>query len=606
MVIEAPHVMTDIEHRGPDPAFPDVRETPAVALLAVNGTTPARPDAHAEPLLDVRNIQGNVLVGFNKDFQTLLFLRIDDVPSFKAWLADFAQLVATAEEVLAFNRLFKRTRDRRGYSGTVKASWINVAFSHAALAMLTNEADAFADASFRTGVVAQSAALGDPTSPEAEGHPDRWLVRDGEDGAHVLILVAADTITDLEVEVGRVEQLVFSPRRKGRPVRSGASIVFKQEGRTQLGTLAGHEHFGFLDGISQPGLRGRISPNRHDVLTPRQNPDDPDQGKPGQDLVWPGEFVFGYPGQSADRDVAQPGVDSLTDGAGHPVVPRWAADGSYLVFRRLRQDVHEFHSFLHDQAGALGLTPAGLGARLVGRWASGAPTMRERDTDNPSLGGDDCADNHFEFQEETEPTQSRPGCGQCKDKTYPQSPGDKTGDRCPFAAHIRKTYPRDDVPLSPAQDDLDEARRRLSEPDTQTHRLLRRGIPYGPSSQSTPAVPVADDVDRGLLFMVYMTSIVDQFEFVTKHWVNNPDFKEPNAGVDPILGQSQAADGSRHRTFNVPIGGADHLLTAPDEWVVPTGGGYFFAPSISTLRSVLGSGRRHGHERRCESDQAEG
>jgi Dyp-type peroxidase family len=571
MTIEAPNTRTEIEHRGPNPAFPEVRETPAIAPLGLNGASPARPDVHDEPLLDVKNIQGNIVAGFNKDFQTLLFLRIDDVPSFKAWLAEFAPLVATAEEVLAFNRVFKRTRDRRGYSGTVKASWINIAFTHAALAKLTADVDAFADASFRTGVVAQAAALGDPSSPEAEGHPDRWLVRDGEDGAHVLVLVAADTLADLEVEVGRVEQLVFSPRRSGQPVRSGASIVFKQEGRTQLGTLAGHEHFGFLDGVSQPGLRGRISPNRHDVLTPRQNPDDPDQGKPGQDLLWPGEFVFGYPGQSADRDVADPGFDSLMDGKGHAVVPRWAVDGSYLVFRRLRQDVHKFHSFLHDQAAPLGLTPAGLGARLVGRWASGAPTMRAPDTDDPRLGDDDCANNHFEFQEATEPTQNPSGRDQCRDATFPPAPADPRGDRCPFAGHIRKSYPRDDLP----------------EAETQTHRLLRRGIPFGPSSRSTPAVPIDDGIDRGLLFMAYMTSIVDQFEYVTKRFVNAVDFKAARAGIDPIIGQAEAADGSRTRTFDVRVGGASHQLIAPEDWVVPTGGGYFFAPSIRAIREVL-------------------
>jgi Dyp-type peroxidase family len=565
MTIEAPNAEIETAYRGCNPAFPRVRETPAVALLAANGTSSARPDAHDEPLLDVKNIQGNIVAGFNKDFQTLLFLRIDDVPSFKDWLAEFTRLVATAEEVLAFNRLFKRTRERRGYSGSVKASWINIAFTHAALAKLTDDADDFADASFRSGVVAQSAALGDPTSPEAEGHPDRWLVRDGEDGAHVLILVAADTLADLEAEVGRVEDLLFSPQG------SGASIVFKQAGRTQPGTLAGHEHFGFLDGISQPGLRGRISSSRHDVLTPRQNPDDPNQGKPGQDLLWPGEFVFGYRGQSADRDVTEAGFDSLTDGAGHAAVPRWAADGSYLVFRRLRQDAYAFHSFLHDQAAALGLTPAGLGARIVGRWASGAPTMREPDADDPSLGGDDRANNHFEFLEATPPTRHPSGRDQCSDTTFPQSPGDPGGDRCPLAAHIRKSYPRDD----------------LRGAETQTRRLLRRGIPFGPSSQSTPEVPADDGVDRGLLFMAYMTSIVGQFEFVTKRWVNAPDFSALNAGLDPIIGQAEAGDGSRERTFEVRVGGAAHRLTARKDWVVPTGGGYFFAPSLHALREVL-------------------
>ena len=28
-------------------------------------------------------------------------------------------------------------------------------------------------------------------------------------------------------------------------------------------------------------------------------------------------------------------------------------------------------------------------------------------------------------------------------------------------------------------------------------------------------------------------------------------------------------------------------LTAPEDWVIPTGGGYFFAPSISALKDVL-------------------
>ena len=69
--------------------------------------------------------------------------------------------------------------------------------------------------------------------------------------------------------------------------------------------------------------------------------------------------------------------------------------------------------------------------------------------------------------------------------------------------------------------------------------------------------------------------------------MNDPNFRHRGAGVDPIIGQSQAADGSRARTFDVRLGGASHTLTAPDDWVVPTGGGYFFAPSISAICNVL-------------------
>jgi Dyp-type peroxidase family len=589
MSTNAPEVPVQIDHRGSEQSSL-VREAPSVGLTAPSEQSVARPSAAGEPELDVAEIQGNLVAGFNKDFATLLFLTIDDQTLFKTWLGQFHQLVASAEEVISFNRLFKRTRDRRGYTGSVKASWINIAFSHAGLSKLTVEADAFTDASFRSGVAAQSAALGDPTNADAEGHPDHWLVRDGDGGADVLIIVAADALSDLEAEVAQIEQLLYSPRDAlGRPMRCGAAIIFKQEGRTQLGALAGHEHFGFLDGISQPGIRGRISHWPNDVLTPRQNPNDPDQGKPGQDLLWPGEFIFGYQGQDP-KNVTAPGANSLLDDAGNRVAPDWAKDGAYLVFRRLRQDVHAFHQFLHENGGEIGIEPAGLGAKLIGRWASGAPIIRAQGVDEPELGDDDCANNNFEFQTPTAPIPPSPGANQCQDATFPTSPGDKTGDICPFAAHIRKSYPRDDVadPNATRGDSYPngQAPELPNELDTQTHRLLRRGIPFGPSSRSTPAVPVKDDIDRGLLFMAYMTSIQGQFEFVTKNWVNNTDFKDLGAGIDPILGQNPSGN-SRSRVFNVRTNMTDHNLETDTDWVIPTGGGYFFAPSIKALRDVL-------------------
>src|SRR5207247_1779609 len=135
----------------------------------------------------MEEIQGNVVAGFSKDFQTLLFLRIEDVPSFKAWLAEFASLVATAEEVIAFNRLFKRTRDRRGYSGSVKASWINVAFSHAGLTKLTTDADAF---------FLVSDAMGSPVEREAtQDHRPLGLVLEGK-GLRVWVKTWGQLIED--------------------------------------------------------------------------------------------------------------------------------------------------------------------------------------------------------------------------------------------------------------------------------------------------------------------------------------------------------------------------------------------------------------------------
>jgi len=450
------------------------------------------PAPDVEPLLRMANIQGNV-IGFNKDFQTLLHFHIDNAAAFRPAIAELGRRVATAEEVLGFNRLFKQVRDRRGYSGTLKSTWMNVAFSSAGLAMLRDDVDLFADGSFRRGMVKRSQALGD--------HPEDledWKVRD--DTAHLMIIVAADAADDCSAEVEHVRELIRT--------RGGATEIWRDDGSALKGPLGQREHFGFRDGISQPGLRGRASDDTTDLLTPRSTPDSPTRGKPGQELVWPGEFVFGYPDQDGSRHRGK--ADWMKDGAGFLLAPEWARDGSYLVFRRLQQNVYRFHKSLQETRGDS--TAAAAGARIVGRWASGAPIIRAPNGDEPDF----ASDNEFTFAEGV----------------------------CPGNAHIRKVNPRDD----------------LADVDQMRHRLLRRGIPFGAKSDSTPEAPVKDNDDRGLLFLAYMTSIKDQFEFVMRSWANNKDFH--NGGV-----------------------GADALLDP--RWIVPTGGGYYFAPSVSALKQEL-------------------
>src|SRR5947209_6721605 len=83
-----------------------------------------------EPELEVDQIQGNVLAGFNKDNQTLIFLEIQEPKKFKRWLRAISPFVATTEEVLQFNRLFKLIRSRRKVeSRAVLSTWLNIAFS---------------------------------------------------------------------------------------------------------------------------------------------------------------------------------------------------------------------------------------------------------------------------------------------------------------------------------------------------------------------------------------------------------------------------------------------------------------------------------------------
>ena len=73
--------------------------------------------------LNLGNIQGNILGGFNKDFQTFLFLHFSDTAKGRAWLGHMAPEIATSEEVLAFNTLFKQANRRRGHEyGILKAT----------------------------------------------------------------------------------------------------------------------------------------------------------------------------------------------------------------------------------------------------------------------------------------------------------------------------------------------------------------------------------------------------------------------------------------------------------------------------------------------------
>ncbi|HEX8219225.1 MAG TPA: Dyp-type peroxidase [Chloroflexia bacterium] len=576
----------------------EARESP-VNSITTGKLDPSRPKVPGEPVLDVKNIQGNSIAGFMKDHQMFLFLKIVDVKQFKAWLASTVDFIATAEEVLAFNKLFKMLRTRRGESSAVKSTWVNIAFSHHGLMLLDKkEASKFTDNAFKAGLAARSEGLGDPKAPNAEGNQRNWVVGGTNYEADVIVLVASDDLEDLYDEVNRIEESIYGVRRtNGTPARSGAQIIYKQQGANLPGTLSGHEHFGFLDGVSQPGLRGRVSDAPDDVLTLRQNPEDENQGKPGQDLIWPGEFVFGYPGQTDKGKSINPPGDV------HNAGPSWGKDGSFLVFRRLRQDVPGFHRFVNQQAGILGnaanmnVEPAFLGAKLVGRWPSGAPIMRSKKVDVRPLGQNDCANNNFEFRtepgpDEEPPDRIDPNASQCAlPRIFPPSTGDNPAEVCPYAGHIRKAYPRND--------EFDgDPHSRLNEVTTQTHRLLRRGIPFGPVAQSSLEAPGSpDEADggdagqRGLLFFAYMTSIEDQFEFVTKSWVNNPDFKEAGkSGYDLILGQNNTV-ANRERTFHLKLTKdhtvTDHVLTTTTDWVIPTGGGYFFSPSIDAMKNHL-------------------
>jgi deferrochelatase/peroxidase EfeB len=93
--------------------------------------------------------------------------------------------------------------------------------------------------------------------------------------------------------------------------------------------------------------------------------------------------------------------------------------------------------------------------------------------------------------------------------------------------------------------------------------------------------------DRGLLFLSIQSSIENQFEFLQARWMNDPSRPKMPGGNDMIVGQNAAAEGGVRRCTIFGSGLQQEQVNAPNQWVIPTGGGYFFVPSITALREVI-------------------
>ena len=479
-----------------------------------------------QPVLDLEDIQGDILVCLQKNAESFIFFKIIHQVLFKKSIRQYVIAQITNTEQTRHRQLVIQHRKQLGQKVREPFPGLNLGFTKDGITQLMNTGRPRFDPSFEKGAGHQdtTGSLNDPPSSE-------WVtkfVADRIDGVFLITGPNPSSVTSYSNELLRL-------------LGSSIKVVYSEMGKTRPGAERGHEHFGFLDGISQPGIRG---------LTPVSNPMyKPDEGLPGKDLLWPGEFVFGYPGQ-------HPGHPT-TEGQPPQMAAPWMRNGSYMVFRRLEQKVPEFRRFVAERAGRLGMDRELLAARMVGRWKSGAPLELAPLRDNPGLGADDSRNNDFEFGD------------------------DRFQQRCPYAAHIRKVYPRDDVAAA----------------EGQRHRIIRAGIPFGP--EVAPGETTTEH-SRGLMFVCYQTSIERQFEYIQKSYANNPDFVPGKerlggevvvSGFDPIIGQ---APGNSARQMdepfpNYPTGSRRTTLAIPEQFVKLTAAAYFFMPSISALRTVLTS-----------------
>jgi Dyp-type peroxidase family len=549
-------------------------------------TGPAMVEAPDEPVLAVDEIQGNIVPGFSSMIQHFLGLRFADQASAQRSLAWLIPSVSTLRQVNDARNVRRRAA-RSEMARPPSPIWTHVALSAEGLRVLGVPTDNIADGAFARGLYDDtSKALGDPTDQGSPGHVSHW--RMGGTPAtvpHVLVIVAADTPAWV---AGRLDELKAALGEIPGPNGSGVTIVYDELGEvlTEGPGGVGHEHFGFRDGISTLAPRGRLSELPRHYLSRRYI--DPAEkrargfAKPGQPLVWPGQFVFGYWTEGDDDDPTHHGPEAQ---GGYP----WMVNGSLLVVRRLRQNVGEFErtmareaAVIAGKAGWAGMTAERLAALLVGRWPNGTalsvdPKAPESDPMDHRL-----RVNHFGFAEmapairvSSDPFIELEEAVVPELKAIPETLADPSGDRCPTFAHIRKVNPRD------LETDQGVSR------NTLRAQMLRRGITFGPPFPTDADARAADRGDRGLLFLAYQTSISGQFEFLTRKWMNRPDGPDVGlphpAGHDLLIGQERGAK----RTATLTAPGRDSVpIEIGSDWVIPTGGGYFFSPSVTALRQM--------------------
>lgn len=456
-------------------------------------------------------LQGNILKGHGRKQTLNLFFRIDTtkVLAMKRALRELANYhLTSADRQLRETRAFQTDR----VSGVPFVAAFLSASGYAALGLAAKAPQG--EPLFLQGMrsAASLAALADPPVTAWEA-PFQGQI----DG---MVLIGEDDPNTLQLKRDQIVALLDE---------GGASIVHEQRGgavRDKAGE--GIEHFGYVDGRSQPLLL------QEDV--------EQESAEAGVSR-WDPAFSLG--------------IALVKDSAVNDAI----SFGSYFIFRKLEQNVQAFKRQEQVLATKLGLSGDEArelaGALVVGRFEDGTPVT---------------------LADEAK-------------ALVPPNDFDYTGDagqRCPFHGHIRKVNPRGSGPGGAA--------------DERTRLMPRRGIPYtdkprkvhpsdlpGSSSLSdfdANVKALLPTKDVGLLFMAYNAHLAQQFVFTQNTWANNAGFPAGGVGVDPIIGQGPTASAAQHwpQTWD------DASSVKKDQdfhgFVTMKGGEYFFAPSLTFLRTL--------------------
>lgn len=376
---------------------------------------------------------------------------------------------------------------------------------------------------FRAGMASQAVRNGDTGLSSPLNWPEYWRTS----SVHVIVALYAKTEQELyrgdlkvrsAIDDGRIELVDTQDARRFLQTEGLALHIENPASRANDGAVL--EHFGFRDGLSQPVYQGL------DTSEVRGG------GKFSLARGWQplatGELLLGY-------------LDEAGELAMQPRPASIARNGTFMVIRKLRQNVDVFRDYLSQRAARIPGTDADLLATLlVGRHRDGSPL------DDESLIND------FTFV------------------------ADPAGNECPLGSHIRRANPR----MSLGEDTLLVNR----------HRILRRAITYGepvPHGRSEAEVNGAEG--QGLMFIALNACIERQFEFVQQQWINYGNDLGQGNDRDPLVG----ANGGQGQ-FVMP-GNAERrtiLCSGLPDFVTTDGGDYFFLPGISACDRLISGGLR--------------
>jgi Dyp-type peroxidase family len=409
----------------------------------------------------LEELQPNIVRPHVREHLSVLILRFGNQDEGKTFLGELTGMMKSARQHLQEVEEFKAT----GKPGT---PYVGVGLTHAGYDALGIDAAVMpGDESFVRG-------MKDPASRNVlhDPPPSTWEPPYQEE-IHAVVLIG--DATDGGMSAARNEILDL--------VTGSITILGEEIGLGQRnGSGDGIEHFGYVDGRSQP-------------LFLTEDVDDELANTPGNAFVWDPAFKLN---RVLVNDPAAPNPDVHC--------------GSYFAFRKLEQNLRRFKQAEDDLAKILGLIGDDrerAGAMLVGRFEDGTPLTVQQTPDAPLP-----VTNNFDYG------------------------ADADGRRCPFQGHIRKANPRGSGGFETPPDERMHIMARRGQTYGQRTDDPNADLPS--NTRPTGGVGLlfmAFNVDFGQQFDFVQSVWVNNPGFPDPHGGAEP-------GLDPVIGQGARKEGT--------------------------------------------------------------